>query len=149
MSESDGSPSPQESQDAPHGSTSDPMRSTEDISKRADIRAARVETRLAPLGVDRVYRRRGVILVGISFLPLDYDRLAYERGGAVSCMGYARHVFFAFTRSGAPRLALRAGPQHPHEYDHDDELHHCLGQYCGLHEVGLWHALFFEPLRER
>lgn len=39
------------------------------------------------------------------------------------------------------------GPQNPHEYDHDDELHHCLGQYCGLHEVGLWHALFFEPLR--
>ena len=36
------------------------------------------------------------------------------------------------------------GPQNPHEYDHDDELHHCLGQYCGLHEVGLWHALFFE-----
>lgn len=25
------------------------------------------------------------------------------------------------------------GPQNPHEYDHDDELHHCLGQYCGLH----------------
>ena len=41
------------------------------------------------------------------------------------------------------------GPQNPHEYDHDDELHHCLGQDCGLHEVGLWHALFFEPLRER
>ena len=63
----------------------------------------------APLGVDRVYRRCGVILVGISFLPLDYDRLAYERGGAVSCMGYARHVFFVFNHSEALQLVLRAG----------------------------------------
>ena len=104
MSESDGSPSPQESQDAPHGSTSDPMRSTEDISKRADIRAARVETRL------RRWALIGFIVAAALFwlATLFFRSITYKRGGAVS-LGCVPPRFFAFTRSGAPRLVLRAG----------------------------------------
>ena len=98
MSESDGSPSPQESQDAPHGSTSDPMQSTEDISKRADIRAARVETRL----------RRWALIGFIVAAALFWLASLFFRGGAVS-LGCVPPRFFAFTRSEAPRLALRAG----------------------------------------